>query len=534
MRHVKHFYSALYKRHSTKNEKECLEYLNGFSLPKLKDIEREVCEGLITRKERWDALNAMKNGKSPGNDGLTKEFYDCFFNQICSSLIGALNYSFEVGQLSTSQRQALITIIEKKDKDKRYIKIWRPISLINVNAKIASKALAARVKKVLASIIKSDQTVYVEGRYIGESIRLISDILEYTEDHGIDSVLFSADFEKAFDSIEHPFILASLEPFGFGPRFLQWIRVIPNNGESCIMNKGHSTGYFPIKRGCGQGDPLSACLFIICVEVLFVQVRDNNEIIGITINDHEIKLSAFADDANFLVSNIKSLELVFNACSGFQTFSSLKLNLEKSEACWIGAARASTYTPISCKCVNLNSNVIRPLGIFNSYDTDLAEKLNFLDNLKCLTDVLNLWRGRDLSFEGKILVFKSLALSKLFYSCTMKVPSKQLIEQLNIIHKNLVWNNKRPKHSTLIVSYSEGGYNDIDINTELSSIKLSWVTRLMDENFHPWKVIPSKIQAKYSLYFTLTHSCLCVVERMSIKFLVFIEIWFTCGKALLV
>ena len=81
----------------------------------------------------------------------------------------------------------------------RYIKNWRPISLINVDAKIASKGLAARVTKVLASIIKSDQTAYVEGRYIGESIRLISDILEYTEDHGIDGALFSADFEKAFD-----------------------------------------------------------------------------------------------------------------------------------------------------------------------------------------------------------------------------------------------------------------------------------------------------------------------------------------------
>ena len=71
MRHVKHFYSALYKRRSTKNEKEYPEYLNGFSLPKLKDSEQEVCEGLITRKECWDTLNAIKNGESPGNDGLT-------------------------------------------------------------------------------------------------------------------------------------------------------------------------------------------------------------------------------------------------------------------------------------------------------------------------------------------------------------------------------------------------------------------------------------------------------------------------------
>ena len=188
---------------------------------------------------------------------------------------------------------------------------------------------------------------------------------------------------------------------------------------------------------------------------------------GITINDHEIKLSA-------IVSKIKSLELIFNACSGFQIFSSLTLNLEKSEACWIGAARASSNTPINCKWVNLNSGAIRSLGIFTSYDTDLVENLNFLDNLKCLTDVLNLWCGRGLSLEGKILLFKSLALSKLLYSCTMKVPSKQIIERLNIIHKNFIWNNKHPKikHSTLIADYSDGGYNDIDINAKLFSLKV--------------------------------------------------------------
>ena len=77
----------------------------------------------------------------------------------------------------------------------------------------------------------------------------------------------------------------------------------------------------------------------------------------------------------------------------------------------------------------------------------------------------------------------------------MKVLSKQLIEQLNIIHENIILNNKHPKikHSTSIASYSEGGYNDIDINAKLSSIKVSWVKTLMDDNFHPWKIIRSKI-----------------------------------------
>ena len=141
----------------------------------------------------------MGNSKSPGNDGLTKEFYVCFFNEISTYIIDALNLSFAYGQLSNSQQQAIITLIEKKGKDKRYLKNWRPISFINVDTKIASKCLASWIKKVLSSLIHSDHTAYVKDRYIGESSRLISDILEYTDSNEIEAILFSADFEKAFD-----------------------------------------------------------------------------------------------------------------------------------------------------------------------------------------------------------------------------------------------------------------------------------------------------------------------------------------------
>ena len=266
MIHIKDFYSSLYKQQSFQTEAECSEYLSRINIPSLTQVESDSCEGLLTKRECWEALSLMKNCKSPGNDGLTKEFYVCFFEEINQFLIEALNESFNTGQLSTSQRQAVIILIEKKDKDKRMIKNWRPISLINIDAKIASKVLALRMQKVLASIINSDQTAYVRGRYIGESIRLVSDILDFTEENSIGGILFSADFEKAFDSNEHPFLLAVLKSFGFGPQFIHWVRTIFKNAESCVMNNGHSTGYFPRERDTRQGDSLSAYLFILCVE----------------------------------------------------------------------------------------------------------------------------------------------------------------------------------------------------------------------------------------------------------------------------
>ena len=129
----------------------------------------------------------------------------------------------------------------------------------------------------------------------------------------------------------------------------------------------------------------------------------------------------------------------------------------------------------------------------------MIRKLNFLDNLKCLSEILQLWRGRGLSLSGKILVFKTLAFSRLLHAFTMKIPSKQLIDQLYVLHKNFIWDKKRPKikHSNLIADYSEGGYKDIDIRSKISSMKFFWGTRLLDNNFHPWKIIPTKIFAAF-------------------------------------
>ena len=90
------------------------------------------------------------------------------------------------------------------------------------------------------------------------------------------------------------FLFAVLKSFGFGPQFIQWVRTFLNNAESCVVNNGLSTGYFPLETGTRQGDPLSAYLFILCVESLFIQIREDENIKGIVIGDHEIKLSAYA------------------------------------------------------------------------------------------------------------------------------------------------------------------------------------------------------------------------------------------------
>lgn len=97
------------------------------------------------------------------------------------------------------------------------MKNWRPISLINVDAKIASKVIAARIIQVLPEIIFTNQTGYVKDRFIGEAARSVIDVMEYTKQQNIPGVLLFIDFEKAFDSIDWTFMLKCLDAFGFGP-----------------------------------------------------------------------------------------------------------------------------------------------------------------------------------------------------------------------------------------------------------------------------------------------------------------------------
>ena len=120
----------------------------------------------------------MPNNKYPRNVGLSTEFHEAFWEDIKDVFINSLKEGKIEGSLSISQRQAVIKLLEKKDRDKRFIKNRRPVSLLNVDTKILSKTFVAKLKPILLFIISSNQTAFVEKWCISESGRLISDIIE--------------------------------------------------------------------------------------------------------------------------------------------------------------------------------------------------------------------------------------------------------------------------------------------------------------------------------------------------------------------
>ncbi len=191
---------------------------------------------------------------------------------------------------------------------------------MNTDYKILTKSLAFRLQKVLPLIINSDQTGYIKGRYIGENIRTISDLIEYTSLMNMPGVILLIDFEKAFDTIKWSFPVKSLEYFNLGKMFVNWIKVIYKNTESTVMNNGHCTNRFPISRGIRQGCPVSPYLFIIAAEVLSISIRARHNIKGITIKDTTFKLSQLADDTTLLLMDFESVKNALLCLEDFQQY----------------------------------------------------------------------------------------------------------------------------------------------------------------------------------------------------------------------
>ena len=409
------FYKGLFSENLNVSKNEIMQFLNLVSIPQLTEDQSKDCEFLLSEKDLLLVLKSMPNNKSPGNDGLTKKFYEVFWDDLKTPLISSFESAFVKGELSNSQKQAVIKLIEKKDKDKRLIQNWRPIFLLNIDLRILSKALANRIKMYLPFIISSNQTAYVEGRFISEGGMLFSDILQVTDFLNIRRLVVTVDIQKAFDFVNHLFLITALKKFGFGKEFINWIQILLKNQESCIIIDGTTTKYFKLQKGATQGDPICAYLFILVLEIAFIFIKENKNIKGINIFDNIFLYSAYADDTTFFLSDKNSVIEVINAFHKFSLVSSLKPIEAKCDIAGIGVLKGVLLELCGMDCIDLTKKTIKVLGIHFSYNKKLEKEENFIRHVWKIEKVLKLWRIRNLTLEGKITIFKTLAISKIIH-----------------------------------------------------------------------------------------------------------------------
>ena len=168
---IQEFYEDLYSSEIATTQEQFDLPTSNLIFPKLWNENKEEMEGPLTLDECKNVLETFQENKSPGEDGFTVEFYKCFFDLVGSYLLESLNAGYEVGKLSIAQRRGVITLIPKADSDLLDLQNWRPITLLNTDYKIASKALARRIETILPKLVYPDQTGFMKDRYIGENLR---------------------------------------------------------------------------------------------------------------------------------------------------------------------------------------------------------------------------------------------------------------------------------------------------------------------------------------------------------------------------
>ena len=338
---TKQFYEKLYSKPKHElNTADLNSELKFEDIPKLSEEEAVLLEGKITLKEASKTLQKMKANKSPGSDGFSTEFFKVFWKYLGVFVVRSINYAYDNDNMSITQRHGIITLLPKGDKPRQFLRNWRPITLLNTIYKIASGTIATRIKNFLDKLINSDQTGFISNRYIGENIRLIYDIMQYTEEKDIPGLLLLIDFEKAFDTVSWNFIQKTLTYFNFGPDIHKWVKLFYNNSTSAINQGGNLSETFNIQRGCRQGDPLSPYIFLLCAEILAIKIRKNKKIKGITINDNENKISQLADDTSIILDGSKeSLMETIKVLGNFSEISGLKVNFAKTNTIRIGSKK---------------------------------------------------------------------------------------------------------------------------------------------------------------------------------------------------
>ena len=209
--------------------------------------------------------------------------------------------------------------------------------------------------------------------------------------------------------------------------------------------------------------------------------------------------SAYADDATFFLQDLESVEALINVLKEFYKFSDLNPNYDKCEVAGIGASKGMLGALWGMMSVDLTTHCVKILGINFSYNKTLMMEKNFVVTVEKIEKLLNVWRQRDLTLEGKIIVFKSLAISKIVHVAYLSTVPKEIIEKLEKIQNDFLWNGKKAKikSKTLSNKYDCGGLQKVDIAAKIQALQLSWVKRLNDDCDHQWKKIPRFLIKKY-------------------------------------
>jgi hypothetical protein len=466
---------------------------------KLTEDERSELDLPITLLELEQSINSANMKSAPGPDGITNPFIKHFWGLFRVPLLKYANACFASGNLTDNFRRARIRLIPKKG-NKKLLKNWRPISLLNCFYKIISRVISTRLKKYMDKLTPTAQKGYSTTRQCQEVLISVIDAIAFCKNEKKRGAVLSLDIRKAFDTVSHQFMSQVFDFFNFGPNIKKWLILLGTNRQACIILEDElCTDYFDLERGNAQGDNISPFTFNLCYQILLFKLQFDLQIASIvqepvippthpplpnSVSTDSPRVYGLADDATVLTTmDVNSLSRIKAILEDFGSISGLECNVEKTILMQVGS-----NLPVEPEIVQLGFDIrdeITLLGLIIQKDSGVWEK-NFSKISNAIKKEINFWIRFNLSLPGRIAISKSMLYSQLNYlGCFLPLTDIYITEWSNLI-ENYVLGPLNIAKNRRYLSRTEGGLGLFDIKLYLSGQKCNWVKRAknLDDN---WK-----------------------------------------------
>jgi hypothetical protein len=466
------FYTTLYTSEGTNDQQieENLKYIN----KKITEQDQSDLNKVVTSKEIHKAITDMKNEKSPGEDGIPKEFYLAFYDDLEEILIELYNNIKFSKRQPKSHKNAIIKLIYKKNNQKD-LKNWRPISLLNVDYKILTKILTNRITEVTEKIVPIEQKCGVKNRKMSEIIRNIASFRKYSEQ----GYLVLIDQIKAFDRVNHKYLFKTMEKLGITGDFLEMTKMLYTDITSKVEVNGAKTKPINIDRGVRQGCPYSMILFVLATIPLIEKIKQSKKIQGYkTKLNNTIKIQCYADDITIIIQNPKEIYEVYKIFNEHGAASESRINDEKTQIFRLHQKRPNHEPP------EIKDKIKTEVTILGTILSEQKENETKLNLQKAIT-TLKKWNEKyndHISLVGKILNINTYIYSTIYNSAwvldTEDLAFRQLIYEASLYLQKVKHQDTYDKVAKRI---EEGGLGLINIKERVETIKAIEILQAIDK-----------------------------------------------------
>lgn len=447
----------------------------------------------LTMEELGDATLARANDKCPGPDGTPVEFYKANWTLVGPLIHQCLSKGISDEVLPEFVTKGNIILLPKK-ADQRLLTNKRPITLLNTVYKIGAKAMQRRISPLLQRIISPQQAAFLPGRNIHHTLLLLAEMLHQAQQSGEEFVLMKLDVRKAFDSMEWPFILATVERAGMTGMLSSFLKASFSSASSTVILNGRPASSFKLTRSVRQGCPLSPLIFILAFDnlsLMFSAAQANRSIVGVSFPDLNIANlhSMFADDSTVLtkadmryIMECKRILGVFGAASG------LHCDWEKTKAAFIPGGPPPAALWLLPWAWEEDATATNLLGIPTASGFSVARMEQQI--LERVEKAIAKLQNRQLSLSGRIMAANSLILSTIWYTVTVWAGELAFLSKIQRLIEIYVWNGRsRVNRKTSTRCKITGGLGLIMVIEQYRAIAGNLMIWTLGQETHPLRFI---------------------------------------------